>query len=151
MRIAIGADHAGYQMKDLFYDLLQKAGHEVIDFGTNGPEPVDYPDYAKAVCEAVRSGKADRGILLCGSGAGVAVAANKMRGIRAALCHDPYTAHQCVEHDNINVLCMGPRVIGAELAIDLLHIWIKAHFTGAARHMRRLSKVDEIEKTEACR
>jgi ribose 5-phosphate isomerase B len=150
MRVAIGADHAGYQLKKDVIDILHDAGHEVLDFGTNGPAPVDYPDYARLVCTAVRSGDADRGILLCGSGAGVTVAANKMRGIRAALCHDAYTAHQSVEHDNVNVMCMGTRVIGPELAFDLLRAWLAASFSGAERHRRRLAKIDEIEKTEAC-
>lgn len=149
MRIAVGADHAGYPVKDLMIGVIKDEGHEVIDFGTNGPEPVDYPDYAKLVGEAVRNGDADRGVLLCGSGAGVAVAANKLKGIRAAVCHDCYTAHQCVEHDDVNVLCLGPRVIGTDLATDLLRTWLKAEFTGAERHMRRLGKIREIENTEA--
>jgi ribose 5-phosphate isomerase B len=136
-------------MKDTLVRRLRAAGHEVIDLGTCDDEPVDYPDYAKAVGEAVRSGQAERGILLCGSGAGVAVAANKMKGIRAALCHDAYTAHQSVEHDNANVLCLGPRVIGPELAKDLVTIWLRAEFNGEERHVRRLAKVDEIERMEA--
>lgn len=150
MRVAIGADHAGYELKKEVVDVLRSAGHEVLDFGTNGPEPVDYPDYARFVCTAIRNGEADRGVLLCGSGAGVTVAANKMRGIRAALCHDAYTAHQSVEHDNVNVMCIGTRVIGPALAFDLLHAWLAATFSGEQRHLRRLAKIDEIEKTEAC-
>lgn len=149
MRIAIGADHAGYELKDIFVKKLRDDGYQVTDFGTCGPEPVDYPDYAKSVSEAIQLGQADRGILICGSGAGVAVAANKMNGIRAAVCHDGYTAHQCVEHDNANVMCFGPRVIGPSLAEDLIDIFLKAEFTGEERHVRRLAKIDEIERMEA--
>jgi ribose 5-phosphate isomerase B len=149
MRIAIGADHAGYELKDTFVKMLRDEGHLVTDFGTCGPAPVDYPDYAKAVGEAIQNGEAERGVLICGSGAGVAVAANKMKGIRAAVCHDAYTAHQCVEHDNANVMCMGPRVIGPSLAEDLLDAFLKAKFTGEERHVRRLAKIDEIERMEA--
>lgn len=148
MLIAIGADHAGYEMKSIIIKFLRETGHDTIDFGTCSTEPVDYPDYALAVGDAVRSGKAERGILLCGSGVGASVAANKLRGIRAALCHDQYSAHQSVEHDNSNVLCLGPRIIGIELAKDLVITWINARFTGEERHLRRLAKVDEIEKME---
>lgn len=150
MRIAIGTDHAGYVLKDTFVDALRKAGHQVIDLGTCGPEPVDYPDFAKAVGESIQKGEAERGILVCGSGAGVAIAANKMNGIKAAVCQDSYTAHQCVEHDNVNVFCLGPRVVGTDLALDLLHIWLNASFTNEPRHVRRVDKIDEIERLEGC-
>jgi len=148
MRIAIGADHAGYVMKDAIGQYLRNAGHEVLDFGTDSPEAVDYPDYALAIGKAIQSGDADRGVLVCGSGAGITVAANKMKGIRAALCEDAYTAHQCVEHDDVNVFCIGSRVIANELALDLLRIWLSASFTGEERHVRRLSKIQEMESTE---
>lgn len=149
MRIAVGADHAGFELKQTVVQVLRDQGHDVLDLGTFSLDPVDYPIYAKAVGNAVRHQEAERGILLCGSGVGVSIAASKMRGIRAGLCHDAYSAHQCVEHDNVNVLCMGPRVIGTELALDLIQIFLNARFTGEERHVRRLARVDEIEKTEA--
>lgn len=148
MRIAIGADHAGYLLKNDIADALRNEGHHVDDFGTFGAEPVDYPLFARSVGDAVRNGEADRGILVCGSGVGVSVAANKLRGIRAGLCHDMYSAHQSVEHDNTNVLCLGPNIIGGKLAMDLVHTWLSARFTGAERHVRRLSEIDEIEEME---
>jgi ribose 5-phosphate isomerase B len=149
MRIAIGADHAGYTLKNEIADMLRQEGHEIADLGTYGPEPVDYPLYAKAVGESVRSGASERGILVCGSGVGVSVAANKMRGIRAGLCHDMYSAHQSVEHDDTNVLCLGPNIVGGKLAMDLVRVWLNARFSGAERHLRRLSEIDEIEDQEA--
>jgi ribose 5-phosphate isomerase B len=118
----------------------------VLDFGTNSTDPVDYPDYAEKVGDAIRAGEADRGVLVCGSGAGVSVAASKMAGIRAVTAHDTYTAHQSVEHDNVNVLCFGARVIGPELAADILRAYIRAEFTGEERHVRRLEKIDAIER-----
>lgn len=148
MRVAIGADHEGYLLKDEIVKVLTADGFEIADKGTCGPEPVDYPDFARTVGDAVRSGDADRGILICGSGIGVCVAANKLKGIRAGLCHDSYSAHQSVEHDNINVLCLGPNIIGTKLAFDLVKIWLNARFTGEERHLRRLNKIDEIEASE---
>lgn len=148
MRIAVAADHAGFELKVTVVQTLRDQGHDVLDLGTFSLDPVDYPFYAKAVGNAVRSGEAERGILLCGSGVGVSIAASKMRGIRAGLCHDAYSAHQCVEHDNVNVLCMGPRVIGTELALDLIQIFLNARFTGEERHVRRLAEVEEIEEAE---
>lgn len=145
MRIAIGADHAGFELKrDLAAGLLQQ-GHELLDLGTHSTAPVDYPDTAEAVATALRNGQADRGILVCGSGAGVAVAASKFPGIRAAVCHDGYTARQAVEHDDVNVLCLGARVIGPALARMLVDTFISATFSGEERHLRRLAKVDAIE------
>lgn len=149
MRIAIGADHAGYSLKAHVVKILHGEGYDVIDLGTFSTEPVDYPDYALSVGNAILNEDADRGILICGSGAGVTIAANKIRGIRAALCHDAYTAHQSVEHDNANVLCLGPRVIGTDLAMDHIHIWLKAEFSGEERHLRRLAKIDSLEEMEA--
>jgi RpiB/LacA/LacB family sugar-phosphate isomerase len=147
MRIAIGVDHGGFPLKGPIVDYLTKAGHEVIDLGTHSTDRVDYPDYAKAVGEAVLRGKAERGIIICGSGVGACVAANKLPGIRAGLCHDTYSAHQGVEHDNINVLCLGARVIGVELALELVRAFIRATFSGEERYRRRLAKVAEMEKT----
>src|SRR6187431_2764285 len=122
--IAIGADHAGYELKDELGGVLTAAGYDVLDLGTNGPESVDYPDFAQAVGQAVQDGRAWRGIVVCGSGAGACIAANKLRGIRAALAHDTYTAHQAVEHDDANVICMGARIIGGSLAEEIVHSFV---------------------------
>jgi ribose 5-phosphate isomerase B len=146
MRVAIGADHAGFELKALIIDHLAKAGHELIDVGTHSQEPVDYPDYARAVAEAILSGKTDRGILVCGSGVGACVAANKLAGIRAGLCHDTYSAGQGVEHDDMNVLCLGARVIGPELALELVRAYLAARFSGEERHRRRLAKIEALER-----
>jgi ribose 5-phosphate isomerase B len=146
MKVTIGSDHAGYHLKSELARELTCAGHEVTDLGTHGTEAVDYPDYAQAVGEAVAAGEADRGVLVCGSAVGVGVAANKIPGIRAGVCHDTYSAHQAVEHDDINVLCLGERVIGPALACEVLHSFMRARFTGEERHVRRLEKVTAIEK-----
>lgn len=146
MNITIGSDHAGFQLKEILRDHLQKAGHQVIDVGTNSTQPVDYPDFAQAVALSVLSGQSERGILICGSGVGASVAANKVPGIRAGLCHDCYSAHQGVEHDNINLLVLGSRVIGEELAKDLCAIFLNARFTAEERHLRRLAKITAIEQ-----
>ena len=146
MRVVIGADHAGFEMKTLIIDRLAQAGHEVLDVGTHSLEPVDYPDYARAVAEAILNGKAERGILVCGSGVGACVAANKLAGIRAGLCHDTYSAHQGVEHDDMNVLCLGARVIGPELAVELVRAFLAARFSGEERHRRRLTKIEALER-----
>lgn len=147
MKLAVASDHAGFLLKGRVVDELQRMGHEVVDLGPDHEIPGDdYPDYAKAVALAVTSGQVERGVLLCGSGAGVSVAANKFKGIRAATCHDSFSARQCVEDDNVNVLCLGPRVIGAELAIVLLHDYLGASFSGLERHRRRLAKVAGFEE-----
>jgi len=146
MRVAVGADHAGFEMKGLIIDRLAKAGHEVLDVGTRSQEPVDYPDYARAVAEAILSGNVERGILVCGSGVGACVAANKLAGIRAGLCHDTYSAHQGVEHDDMNVLCLGARVIGPELALELVSAFLAARFSGEERHRRRVAKIEALER-----
>ncbi len=149
MRISIGADHAGYEMKRQLVDFVEKLGHSVHDVGTFEPEkPDDYPDYAILVAEDIRSGQADRGILVCGSGVGVSVAANKFKGIRAGLCHDHYSAHQGVEHDDMNVLILGARIIGPMLAQDAAEAFLKAVFSNEERHVRRLNKVKGIENNE---
>ena len=145
MRIAIGADHAGLEMKRDLVAYLAKAGHEVTDLGTHSTEPVDYPDTAEAVATAVRNGLADRGIAICGSGAGVSAAASKFPGVRAAVCHDTYTARQAVEHDDLNVLCLGARVIGPAVARALADAFIAASFSSEDRFLRRLAKLDAIE------
>jgi len=145
-RIALAADHAGFELKEKMAAHLQGAGFEVMDLGTGDEEPVDYPDFARAIGEALREGRAERGILICGSGVGACVAANKIKGIRAGLCHDTYSAHQGVEHDDINVLCLGARVIGEELAKELVTAFLSAKFAGEERHRRRLAKIEAIEK-----
>ena len=146
MKIILGADHAGYPLKTLLLPFLKSEGHEVLDLGTHSADPVDYPDYARMVGEAVQQGRAERGVIVCGSGVGACVAANKLLGIRAALCHETYTAHQGVEHDDINVLCLGGRVVGPALAQDILRVWLAARFTKEERHQRRLDKVKALER-----
>ncbi len=150
MRIGVGADHAGYLLKDQIAAFLREAKHEVIDFGTNGPAPVDYPDFAQAVGEAVISGRAERGIVICGSGVGACIAANKIPGIRASMCHDTYSAHQGVQHDNMNVLVLGARVIGQMLAQEVVTNFIAAtywgHEKGQERLQRRVDKITAIER-----
>ena len=147
MRVAIGADHAGYQLKEDLGSSLAASGFDVIDLGTFSTEPVDYPDIAAAVGEAVRDGRAERGILVCGSGAGASIAANKLHGIRAALAHDTYTAHQSVEHDDANVLALGSRVVGTELAGEVVRAFLAAAFTGEERHLRRVNKIAALEES----
>ena len=146
MRIVVGADHRGYALKQTIAEHLRSCGHEVLDVGTDGEEPVDYPDYALAVGQAILSGRAERGILVCGSGVGAAIAANKLPGIRAGLCHDTYSARQAVEHDDMNMLCLGARVIGVELALEVVRAFLEASFSGGERHRRRLAKVRELEQ-----
>ena len=146
MKIALGADHAGYELKRALEPFLTKLGHTVLNMGVDSLDPADYPDYAKKVALAVSSGKAERGIMVCGSGVGATVACNKVPGARAGLCHDTFSAHQGVEDDDVNVLCLGARVIGSELAFEIVKVWLNARFTGAERHLRRLNKVIAIEK-----
>jgi RpiB/LacA/LacB family sugar-phosphate isomerase len=145
MRIVLGADHRGYELKNALAARLRAQGHDVLDVGTNGPESVDYPDIALAIGGAIQRGRAERGIFVCGSGVGAAIAANKLRGIRAAICHDTYSAHQGVEHDDMNVLCLGSRVIGGELALEIVQAFVNATFSGEERYRRRLAKVNEME------
>ena len=146
MRIALGADHAGFELKECIKNHLGQLGHDVVDLGTHSTEPVDYPDFAEAVGLAIRDAKADRGILVCGSGVGASVAANKVRGVRAGLCHDYYSAHQGVEHDDINVLVLGGRIIGESVALELVGAFLGAKYTAEERHQRRLEKVTRIER-----
>jgi ribose 5-phosphate isomerase B len=147
VRVAVAADHAGFDMKELLAAWLEKAGHEVVNLGPPEADPLDdYPDVAVELGRALQDGKAERGVLVCGSGIGACVAANKMKGIRAGVCHDVYSAHQAVEHDDLNVLCLGGRVIGIEVAYDLLKTFLAARFTGEERHQRRLGKVLALEE-----
>ena len=145
MKIVIGSDHAGFQLKNKMGDLLRAMGNEVLDVGAFNENPSDYPDFAEAVGSAVLDGRAERGVLICGSGVGASVAANKLPGIRAGMCHDTYSAHQGVEHDDINILVMGSRVIGVALAEDIVRSFLGAKFSNAERHVRRLGKVKAIE------
>ena len=147
MKIVIGADHAGYDMKQGAVEHLKQLGHQVIDVGTHEPgKPDDYPDFAELVAKQLQAGNAERGILICGSGVGVSVAASKFKGIRAAICHDHYSAKQGVEHDDMNVLVLGSRVIGPNVAIDLIEGYLSAKFSGEERHVRRLNKVKAFEE-----
>ena len=145
MRIVLGGDHAGFDLKQSLVEELRRGPHEVLDVGTDSTTPVDYPDFAEKVGLALREGRADRGILICGSGVGASVASNKMSGVRAGLCHDTYSAHQGVEHDNMNVLVLGGRVIGVAMARELVAAFLGARFTGEDRHRRRLAKVASLE------
>ncbi len=145
MKIAVAADHAGFDLKQWLVAELQNAGHEILDLGTDGPAPVDYPDFARVVGAAVVGGAAERGIIVCGSGVGACVAANKIRGVRAGMCHDTYSAHQGVEHDAMNVLCLGSRVIGSSLAIEITVAFLSAQQSTEDRHLRRVRKILEIE------
>lgn len=149
MKIAVATDHAGFPLKAAVLDLVRAAGHAVLDLGTNSTEPVDYPDYAEKLGRAIQSGEAERGILLCGSGVGASIAANKMTGVYAAVCHDTYSAHQGVEHDDMNVLCLGGRIIGPELVREIVEAFLKARFVGEdpgqERHKSRVLKVKKLE------
>ncbi|MDR3681728.1 MAG: ribose 5-phosphate isomerase B [Flavipsychrobacter sp.] len=146
MKVVIGADHAGFTYKVLIIEELLREGYEVLDLGTdNGDSPDDYPDHAADVARAILDKKGERGILICGSAVGVSIAANKFKNIRAGVCHDTYSAHQSVEHDNVNILCLGERVVGIELAKDIVFAFLKATFSNGERHIRRLGKISAIE------
>jgi ribose 5-phosphate isomerase B len=145
MKIVIGSDHAGFQLKGAMGDLLRSMNQEVLDVGAFNENPSDYPDFAEAVGRAILDRKAERGMLICGSGVGASVAANKLTGIRAAVCHDTYSAHQGVEHDDMNVLVLGSRIIGVKLAEDLVKVFLAAKFTNEDRHIRRLAKIKALE------
>ncbi len=149
MKIAVACDHGGFPLKETVIEAIRSAGHEALDLGTYSPESVDYPDYAEKLGRAIQNGEAERGVLMCGSGVGASIAANKMRGVYAAICHDTYSAHQGVEHDDMNVLCMGARVIGPALAVELVQAFLAARFTGRdpgqERHARRVGKVRALE------
>jgi len=145
MRIVLGSDHAGYELKKALASFVEELGHETMDVGTDSTEPADYPDYAEALGKAVISKEAERGILICGSGIGASIAANKMPGIRAGICHDTYSAHQSVEHDDVNVLVLGGRIIGIEVAREIVRAFLQARYTGEERHVRRMKKLLDIE------
>lgn len=145
MKLALAGDHAGFELKRELIPFVHELGHETLDLGTHSAQPVDYPDYAEAIALAIREGRAERGILICGSGVGASVAVNKIPGIRGGLCHDVYSAHQGVEHDDMNVLVLGARVIGSALAKDLIRIYLGASFSGEERHRRRLEKIRGLE------
>jgi ribose 5-phosphate isomerase B len=148
VKIAVGTDHAGFPLKERLVDVIRDAGHEVVDCGADRVIPGDdYPDYAQRVAAAITEGRAERGVLICGSGVGASVAANKFLGIRAALCHDPFSAHQGVEDDSMNVICLGARVVGPALAEELVQTFLRARFSGAERHARRLAKVNAFDAT----
>ncbi len=151
MKVAVACDHAGFPLKAIVLETIRQEGHEPIDLGTYSTESVDYPDYAEKVGRAIQSGQAERGILLCGSGIGASIAANKMKGVYAAVCHDTYTAHQGVEHDDMNVLCLGGRVIGPELTREIVQAFLRARFTGrdpgGERHARRVAKIRRLEES----
>lgn len=150
MKIAVGCDHGGFPLKDAILQAIFESGHDPIDFGTDSPEPVDYPDFVEKVGVAIQSGKAQRGILLCGSGVGACIAANKMKSIYAGICHDTYSAHQGVEHDDMNVLCLGARIVGCELAREITKTFLSARFIGndpgEERHARRVEKTKNLER-----
>ena len=146
MRIALGCDHGGFPLKQRVVSVVQAAGHEIVDCGTDSNCSVDYPDFARKVGETILAGRAERGILICGSGVGISVAANKIPGIRAGVCHDIYSAHQGVEHDDMNVLCLGARIVGDEVAVELVRAFVSAQFTNEDRHVRRLNKLLDIER-----
>jgi len=163
MRIAVAFDHAGFGLKHMVLDAISAMGDgdgyigdgyigdeyiEVLDLGTNGPEPVDYPDFAEKLGRAIQEGRAERGILVCGSGVGASIAINKMKGVYAGLCHDTYSAHQGVEHDDMNVLCLGARIIGPELAKEIIRAFLGAKFCEEERHIRRVGKIRRLEKRE---
>jgi RpiB/LacA/LacB family sugar-phosphate isomerase len=147
MKIVVGSDHAGFPLKQEIAAALRQEGHDVLDVGTHSTAPADYPDSAEAVGRAVVEGRAERGVLICGSGVGASVAANKVRGVRAAICHDAYSAHQGVEHDDMNVLVLGARIIGPALAPELVRSYLSARFTQEERHVRRLEKVKALEQS----
>jgi ribose 5-phosphate isomerase B len=146
MKLAVGADHAGFPLKGPVVALLRSWGHAVNDCGTYSTDPVDFPDIAKKVCDEILSGRAQRGILVCGTGVGACIAGNKVRGMRAALCHDTYSAHQCVEHDNVNLLCMGAWIVGPKVAEEILAAYLNASFSTDEDFRRRVRKLDEMEK-----
>jgi ribose 5-phosphate isomerase B len=150
MKIAVACDHGGYPLKETVLETIRALGHDALDLGTNSPESVDYPDYAEKLGRAIQRGEAERGVLMCGSGVGASIAANKMKGVYAAVCHDTYSAHQGVEHDDMNVLCMGARIIGVELAKEIVTAFLQARFIGndpgESRHARRVEKVRRIEQ-----
>jgi ribose 5-phosphate isomerase B len=151
MKLAVGGDHAGFPLKGAVIDFLRAQGHAVEDFGTHSPDPVDFPDIARLVCDAVQRGTAERGVMVCGTGVGACIAANKIPGIRAALCHDTYSAHQCVEHDDVNVLCIGAWIVGIRVAEEILRAYLAAEFSTDEEFRRRVQKLTLLEQESARR
>jgi RpiB/LacA/LacB family sugar-phosphate isomerase len=149
MKVAVACDHAGYPLKEIAGKIVREYGHDLVDLGTNDTEPVDYPDYAEKMGRAIQSKEVSRGILLCGSGVGASIAANKIKGIYAGVCHDTYSAHQAVEHDDMNVLCLGARIVGPELVAEIVSAFLRARYIGndpgQERHKRRVAKVRKLE------
>ncbi|HBM79979.1 MAG TPA: ribose 5-phosphate isomerase B [Clostridiaceae bacterium] len=145
MNIAIGSDHAGFSLKPVIIEFLNQSGYHIIDHGSYDPNPVDFPDIAKKVCEDILNGKAQRGIMICGTGVGAAIACNKIHGIRASVCHDIYTAHQCVEHDNVNVICLGAQIIGSAIATEMVEEFLQARFSTKEEFRRRVKKLDMMD------
>jgi len=148
VKVVVGSDHAGFELKQTIAAQLRDLGHEVTDVGTDSTAPVDYPDFSAKVAHAVLDGRGERGVLICGSGVGASIAANKVKGARAGLCHDSYSAHQGVEHDDMNILVLGARVIGVELAKELVRDFLTANFTREERHMRRVGKIIALEEAK---
>lgn len=149
MRVAVGGDHAGFPLKATVVSALEKMGHEVTDYGSYNSNPVDFPDITRTVSAAVLSGEVDRAIMVCGTGVGACIAANKIPGIRASVCHDIYSAHQCVEHDDVNIMCVGAQIIGPVLVVELLESFLKAEFSTEIEFRRRVEKLNEIERQYA--
>lgn len=146
MKIAVGGDHAGFPLKGTLIQAIKELGHEVEDFGCHSEEPVDFPDIAADVCNAVRNNKADKGVMVCGTGVGASIAANKTSGIRAAVCHDIYSAHQCVEHDDVNVFCVGAQIVGYKLAVELIESYLNAEFSTSEEFRRRVEKLHKMDE-----
>jgi ribose 5-phosphate isomerase B len=149
LTLAVGGDHAGFRLKGPLIDFLRGLGHTVEDCGSFDPSPVDFPDITRAVCDLVRTGRADRGILICGTGVGACIAANKIPGVRASVCHDIYSAHQCVEHDDVNIACIGAQIVGAKLAEDCLRAFLAAEFSTEEQFRRRVAKLGDLERQAA--
>ncbi len=147
MKVAFACDHAGFPLREPVLQAIREGGHVIVDLGTHSTDPVDYPDFAEKIGRAIQRGEVERGVILCGSGVGAAIAANKLRGVRAGLCHDTYSAHQCVEHDDANVLSLGARIVGSDLAMEIVHAFLRARFTGEERHVRRVGKINALEKS----
>lgn len=145
MKIGVACDHAGFPLKNLTINIVLACGDEAVDLGTNSEESVDYPDYAEKIGRLIQTGQIDRGIILCGSGVGASIAANKIKGVYAGVCHDTYSAHQAVEHDDMNVLCLGARIIGPELAREIIATFLGANFSNEERHLRRVGKIKKLE------
>jgi len=149
MKIVVGSDHAGFPIKAELLAFLRQQGHEVTDVGSFDPRPLDFPDIARQVAEAITSGRAERGLMVCGTGVGAAIGANKMKGIRAAVCHDVHSAHQCVEHDDVNVMCIGAQIVGPWLAKDLIAAYLNAKFSSEEQYRRRVAKLAEMDRTRS--